>query len=324
MLKSLQIINFRLFEKLKIEPLARVNLIAGMNNSGKTALLEALRIWASNGDNTVINAALKNRGEFTPGWEESYEAMFNSAIKNGNIISINNCRISKQTFPGRKGIKYITPNISAAPTDYRREREKVVVGLDPNVTPDYPRDECIFIPFALSPFPLEQLWKNIALTELKETVIDVVAQADSRIMDIDVRSDGVRVRLKGFSVPVSMGRLGDGIMQTLKIATGLVSAKNTIKKLLLIDEIESGLHHSVQQLLWEKIFHYAARWDVQIFATTHSQDAIRTFTEVASRLENTGQGCYLRLERDQNDKIQAVVYDMEQLATSIEYELETR
>lgn len=317
MLKSLQISNFRLFENLKIEPLSRVNLIAGMNNSGKTALLEALRIWASNGDNTVINAALKDRGEFTPGWVESYEALFNSTNKNSNIV-IQNLRIVRQTIPGKKIIKYLTQGVNTPGIGSNR------IGLDPNVTADFPRDECIYIPFAFLHFPLEQLWKNIALTELKETVIEIVRQADSRVLDIDVRSDGVRVRLAGHSGPVSMGRLGDGIMQTLKIAVGLVSAKKTAKRLFLIDEVESGLHHSVQQLLWEKIFYYAAKWNVQVFATTHSQDAVRTFTDVACRPENTDNGCYFRLERGAMDKIQAVVYDMNQLVTSIEYDLETR
>ena len=42
MYTSFTIENFRLFEKLTVEPLARVNLIAGENNVGKTALLEAL------------------------------------------------------------------------------------------------------------------------------------------------------------------------------------------------------------------------------------------------------------------------------------------
>ena len=42
MYTSFSIENFRLFDKLTVEPLARVNLIAGQNNVGKTALLEAL------------------------------------------------------------------------------------------------------------------------------------------------------------------------------------------------------------------------------------------------------------------------------------------
>src|SRR5450756_928752 len=42
MLKSLQIKNFRGLRDLKIEPLKRVNLITGQNNTGKTGVLEAL------------------------------------------------------------------------------------------------------------------------------------------------------------------------------------------------------------------------------------------------------------------------------------------
>ncbi len=42
MYSSLNIENFRCFDSLVVGPLARVNLIAGGNNTGKTALLEAL------------------------------------------------------------------------------------------------------------------------------------------------------------------------------------------------------------------------------------------------------------------------------------------
>ena len=34
--------NYRCFEDLTVEPLERVNLVAGKNNVGKTALLETL------------------------------------------------------------------------------------------------------------------------------------------------------------------------------------------------------------------------------------------------------------------------------------------
>jgi putative AbiEii toxin of type IV toxin-antitoxin system/AAA domain-containing protein len=46
MFRSFTIKNFRCFRDLTIEPLARVNLIAGKNNVGKTALLEALLLHA--------------------------------------------------------------------------------------------------------------------------------------------------------------------------------------------------------------------------------------------------------------------------------------
>jgi predicted ATPase len=46
MLQSLEIKNFRALEDLKVSKLGRVNLIVGKNNSGKSSILEALRIYA--------------------------------------------------------------------------------------------------------------------------------------------------------------------------------------------------------------------------------------------------------------------------------------
>jgi len=66
MLKSLYIKNFRLFKELKIERLARVNLIVGKNNSGKTGLLEALLIYATNAAPDLLDALISQRSE---NWE---------------------------------------------------------------------------------------------------------------------------------------------------------------------------------------------------------------------------------------------------------------
>lgn len=46
MLPSLEIKNFRMLEDFRVEKLGRVNLIVGKNNSGKSSVLEALRIYA--------------------------------------------------------------------------------------------------------------------------------------------------------------------------------------------------------------------------------------------------------------------------------------
>ena len=46
MYTSFAIENFRCFEDLTVQPLARLNLISGQNNVGKTAMLEGL--WLLN------------------------------------------------------------------------------------------------------------------------------------------------------------------------------------------------------------------------------------------------------------------------------------
>ena len=45
MYKSFHVKNFRCFKDLQINDLGRVNLIAGKNNTGKTALMEAISIF---------------------------------------------------------------------------------------------------------------------------------------------------------------------------------------------------------------------------------------------------------------------------------------
>lgn len=107
----------------------------------------------------------------------------------------------------------------------------------------------------------------------------------------------------------------------LTLAIALVSAKG---KMLLIDEFEAGLHHSVQKKLWEMVFEYATKWDIQVFATTHSQDTVRNFFYVASRPEYENQATFLRLQFDRMGVHEAQVYDMQRLEQSLELHLETR
>lgn len=66
MLDSLFVRNFRLFKKLEIEQLSRVNLIVGKNNSGKSCFLEAIKIYIGNALPNVLFEIINQRNEF---WE---------------------------------------------------------------------------------------------------------------------------------------------------------------------------------------------------------------------------------------------------------------
>lgn len=67
MLDHIHIENFRLFKHLDIPKVGQVNLITGKNNSGKTTLLEALRLWANQGAYYIFESnlldILGSRGE---------------------------------------------------------------------------------------------------------------------------------------------------------------------------------------------------------------------------------------------------------------------
>ncbi|NES25231.1 MAG: AAA family ATPase, partial [Symploca sp. SIO3E6] len=47
MLNTLKIENFRGFKSFELQQLGRVNLLVGVNNSGKTSILEAIQLLCS-------------------------------------------------------------------------------------------------------------------------------------------------------------------------------------------------------------------------------------------------------------------------------------
>lgn len=63
MLNSLNIKNYRNLKELKINSLGRVNLITGNNNTGKSTILEAVALYATKGDLSLIFQFLSERGE---------------------------------------------------------------------------------------------------------------------------------------------------------------------------------------------------------------------------------------------------------------------
>ena len=63
MLQSLRLKGYRGFHDYRLEGLAPVNLLVGRNNSGKTSVLEAVRLLASAGDPAALTEIAWGRGE---------------------------------------------------------------------------------------------------------------------------------------------------------------------------------------------------------------------------------------------------------------------
>jgi predicted ATPase len=62
-IKSLAIKNFRSLADFEVAKLGRVNLIVGKNNSGKSSVLEALRIYAANGQRSLLEQIASGHDE---------------------------------------------------------------------------------------------------------------------------------------------------------------------------------------------------------------------------------------------------------------------
>lgn len=92
-------------------------------------------------------------------------------------------------------------------------------------------------------------------------------------------------------VPLSV--LGEGITRIARVVLAISSVPQGV---VLVDEIENGLHHSVLGKFWKVVESAAEEFDTQIFATSHSRecvaaahDALRGESFRLHRLELDGQ-----------------------------------
>lgn len=172
---------------------------------------------------------------------------------------------------------------------------------------------------------VEAFWDGIALTDREKDVIEalqIIAPAVERLNLIGLYdSQGSRipaVKLKHYDGPVNLSSLGEGMNRMFTIALALVNASDG---LLLIDEIENGLHYTVQPDMWRLIFAVAHRLNVQVFAATHSWDCIAAFQQAAN--EHAEEGMLIRLGRMQ-DNIIATIFGEREMAIATREQIEVR
>lgn len=185
---------------------------------------------------------------------------------------------------------------------------------------------CIAVgPHGVMPRALEQMWDSVALTDLEKEVVEsmriILPEVDDFALLNGESSPGttVRVKTKGDDHPMPLRSMGDGVQRLFGLAMALVSAKGGI---LLVDEIENGLHYSTLVPLWKFIARVAHRLGVQIFATTHSLDCVRAFHKVTAE-DSSLNGVLNRLEAKEG-QIRSVQFDEHRLQRFISEDIEMR
>lgn len=178
---------------------------------------------------------------------------------------------------------------------------------------------------------LAGLWSHVALTDDEDFLVQALALIlDKQIQRMSVVDDnggqpgsllrrGVIVKLRDQSRPVPLRSFGDGAVRLFAVALELTCSRNG---LLLIDEAENGLHHTVHASFWRLLLQAARDSGVQILATTHSFDCIAGFALAATELAEV-DGALVRLERCE-EECRAVVYSEDELRVAAEQRIEVR
>ena len=182
-------------------------------------------------------------------------------------------------------------------------------------------------PAILNNYEIAQFWDKIALTIEEEQTVnalklifgDQVERIAITAEEFKQHGRRVIVKHKGRSQPVPLKSLGDGAVRLFSVALALVNSQNGI---LLLDEAENGIHHTVQPDFWRMVLRMARENNTQVLATTHSWDCVRGFAQSAAD-DQEAEGILYRLERDDED-VWAIFYPEDQLKIAAEQGTEVR
>ena len=352
MIQKIEIHNFRCFEETKISGFKRVNLIGGKNNSGKTALLEALYLNNSQTQLNIIEL-MRIRGEslaFSKAFpEKAWDSLFFNQdrtkviefISDGDVTELKiKCYIPK--IP-RKIIEDSSDKIKS---DYSSSVLKLMwfniekfhnqflassegIELESSTTPGGYKKNVHFIPasYRLSNSDLASEFDQADFNGNSDKVLNFIKLIDQTIVQVKTFNLGEHTfylkREEGGFLPISL--FGEAIIKITDIVLKMINYKSSI---LLIDEIENGIHHTNQFEFWKRLFKLAKEFDIQIFATTHSGEMIRAFANAGLEELEAGNGdtaAYIELARNvRTGRIVGIVRDVEQLDYELNREMGVR
>jgi hypothetical protein len=184
---------------------------------------------------------------------------------------------------------------------------------------------CVFVVAGgLDEMLLHSLWGKIALTDAKRDVIEalriiVPESEDFALLPQQGGRSSFCLSMRGRDEPCPIKTMGDGMNRLVGLNIALAYAQNGI---LLVDEIENGIHWSVLPEVWKFIVKVARRLNVQVFATTHSQDCLKSFYMGTKDAEDI-DGIAVRIEK-KNGEFHTEIFDEQRLAVIIEEEIEIR
>ena len=362
MFDTIEIQNFRGFSSFRLSALTRINLIIGKNNIGKTSLLEAIEIVSQGGKPASLLKSPSRRGEVPSDPAESrmrpeYDVrhLFHQhSILDGTFFQIHatagiltstvTCEIApassdieelelfpEQEDPGiplkltihgpdnQQGTDISISTNGILGWDFRRASASVQTSQSQQQTVVFLGTEGADAAF------LQKMWDAIVLTPEEEKVVDALQIIDPNIERLAFTSRDSRwpaaawVKIKHDEHRVPLGSLGDGIRRLLSLAVYIARASGGI---LLVDEIDTGLHYSTLELMWRFIVETALRLDVQVFATTHSGDCLRALAWLNTDIpEFESEISVFRIEKGVTD---AVKYSMNDIETAIRHQIEVR
>jgi hypothetical protein len=282
--------RYRRLAGLDMNQLARINLIAGINNSGKTSLLEAIYLLARQNDLDGLLEVMRRRGkvatdQLDPEW--MLEQMGSETLSiDGTFDNLptfvqiqqqaeEDSSIDRTRYLGSIDIESQFGMTKLASIN------RIYKGQDRETHADSLRLLCPVI-FS-SPFFFNEPHRYTGFyhkSVQSKALPDIFKFLKENLLPTleDIRLTDERQRFvvadTQFSTGVDLSCYGEGLQRMFLLSLLFASAQHGV---LLIDEFENALHYSLIGPFSRFVHQLALKFNVQVFITSHSKECIDAF-----------------------------------------------
>lgn len=324
MINKIEIDKFKGIEKIKIDNLNKINIFVGANNSKKTTILEAISLFNIN-DVENLRRILSGRKYI------KYEEILNSFFYNLNtaanpvIILIEKNQRKELKISCEKKITEISFSEKEIFNQENNIKQKSIYKFflndEPNIeiniennsigfssSNNLRESNIVYIPTNREISRLADNIRKLQNYKKIDELTEILKCYDKNLQKIYVDGYDIYVDLDNVDKSLSIGTMGEGFISSLIIISNLlVAGGNNRGVIILIDEIENGLHRTALKKLVRTILKLIKEYDIQLFMTTHSEEFLKEFYKLD--LKNTAS--LYRMENEKNG-IKAMYYSEEE------------
>ena len=297
-----EITDFRGFDHLNMEKFSKVNVFVGANNVGKTSILEAIfmlvgmslpmlparvNYWRKNSNVSLDDIRylfhsinLKTTPTLKAHTTEGERKVQLSASLYVDTESANGSS-------GHAGIKRLNIDFGTKISEDCPYHTVLYVGNDGSMQQlidDKYKEQmnCLFISSDKNDSNALSNFVTLVKRGKKDIVLETLQTFDNDITGIEALPDGLYLSMKGLKelLPISMA--GDGVRRVLNIISTIATEDYNV---VMIDEIDTGLHYSAHKLMWKAILNFVSKHDIQLFVTTHNVECLQSLTAVMEKEE---------------------------------------
>lgn len=358
-LNSIQIKNFRGFDNLDIDGFSQINLFIGRNNSGKSSVLEAIFLLMGMSNPILSNNINRMRGlniktadelkylfykldfsnypEFRASFLDNtqrclklkpiYGEINSSEADNMDLVNEDVSIYASTSSPKVKGIEsmFSLQSEQLDKVSYKSSMTFNHLGVNHISSSEY-REElhAEYIHGNNNDHNSLLRYSEIVKRKKGDIVLKALKLIDPNIESIQALPDGLFFSYKDIDELLPSNISGDGVRKYLNIITTIVDKENSI---VLIDEIENGLHYSAHKSLWKSVLSMSDEFNVQLFITSHSIETLKCLKELLEEEEfvkSQDKLSVFKLKHTKNSGVKTYRYSFSGFSEAMDTETELR